>query len=59
MTRKDVAISLGFGLFWAAFMVWWSSDYSPVNIAIFTVMGLILGFAWTWVMKRWGYFRSE
>ena len=53
---KTILISVGFGLFWAAFMVWWSSDFSPVNITIFTVMGLILGFAWTWLMKRFGYF---
>ncbi len=57
MTARERAIALGFAIFWAAFMIWWSADYSPVNIGIFTVMGVVLGFAWMWFMKRLGYFR--
>ena len=57
MTAKQVALANGFGVFWGLFMIWWSKDYTIVNIAIFTVMGLLLGFAWMWVMKRFGYFR--
>ena len=59
MSRMDVVIALGFAVFWSVFMIWWSHDYTIVNIIIFSVMGLILGFAWVWVMKRWGYFRSS
>ena len=54
---KIAIIPVAIGLFWAAFMIWWSADFSPVNIAIFCVMGLVFGFAWTWFMKRMGYFR--
>lgn len=55
MTSKQIAMSVGFGLFWAAFMVWWSSDFSIAHIAILSVMGLLVGFAWTYFMKRFGY----
>jgi hypothetical protein len=57
MTAKQVAAAIGFGVLWTVLMIWWSKDYTAVNIAIFTVMGLILGIAWMWVMKRFGYFR--
>jgi hypothetical protein len=57
MTAKQVAVALGFAVFWTVLMIWWSNDYTTVNIAIFSVMGLILGFAWVWVMKRLGYLR--
>lgn len=53
---KNILIAICIGLFWAAFMVWWSADFSPVNITIFAVMGLVFGFAWTWFMRRAGYF---
>ena len=59
MIRKQVAISVAFAAFWAVFMIWWNNDYSVVNIIIFSVMGLILGFAWMWVMSRLGYFRHQ
>ena len=57
MTRMDIAIALGFAVFWSISMIWWSQDYTIVNIVIFSVMGLLVGFAWVWVMKRWGYFK--
>ena len=57
MTRMDIAIALGFAVFWSIFMIWWSQDYTIVNIVIFSVMGLLVRFAWVWVMKRWGYFK--
>lgn len=57
MTARERAIALGFAIVWAAFMVWWSADYSAANIIIFSVMGVLLGFLWTWFMKRMGYFR--
>ena len=53
----DIAIALGFAVFWSISMIWWSQDYTIVNIVIFSVMGLLVGFAWVWVMKRWGYFK--
>ena len=52
---KIILISVCMAVFWAGFMVWWSADFSPVNIAIFGVMGLVFGFAWTWFMKRCGH----
>ena len=55
MTAKQVAIAVGFAVLWTLLSIWWSNDYTTANIAIFTVMGLILGFAWVWVMKRLGY----
>ena len=55
MTGKQIAVSVSFGLVWAAFMVWWSSDFSIAHIAILSVMGLIVGFAWTYFMKRLGH----
>jgi hypothetical protein len=51
---KSAIIPVALGLFWAAFMIWWSADFSPVNIAILCVMGLVFASAWTWFMKRMG-----
>ncbi|MGD9922620.1 MAG: hypothetical protein AB7O60_09270 [Variibacter sp.] len=59
MNTKEIWISLALAVFWTGFMIWWSADYSAVNIIIFSVMGVIFGFAWTWLMKRLGYFRSD
>ena len=59
MTTKQICISLAFGVFWTAFMIWWSADYAIANIVIFSVMGLILGFAWTWFMKWMGYLTEK
>jgi hypothetical protein len=52
---KTTLISICMAVFWAGSMVWWSADFSPVNIAIFGVLGLAFGFAWTWFMKWMGY----
>ncbi len=54
---KLILISICMAVFWAGFMIWWSADFSAVNIAIFSVMGLVFGFAWTWFMKWMGYFK--
>jgi hypothetical protein len=52
---KTILISICMAVFWSGLMDWWSTDFSPVNIAIFGVMGLAFGFAWTWFMKQAGY----
>lgn len=57
MPAKQVALALGFAVFWTLISIWWSNDYTTANIVIFTVMGLIVGFAWVWVMRRFGYIR--
>ena len=57
MTAKQIAISIGFATFWAFSMIWWSSDRSIPNIVILSVLGIVVGFAWTWLMKRFGYIR--
>ena len=44
ITRKDVAISLAFAVFWSVFMIWWSGDRSLPYIIIMSVMGLAVGF---------------
>lgn len=59
MTTKEICISIALAIFWTAAMIWWSADYSAVNILILGVMGVVFGFAWTWLMKRWGYLRSD
>jgi hypothetical protein len=59
MTTRQICISLTVGIFWAAFVIWWSADYSSANILILSVMGIIFGFAWTWFMKRLGYFPEK
>jgi len=58
MTRMDMVIALGFAAFCSVFMIWWSDDYAPENIITVSVITLIFGFAWAWVVKRWDYFRS-
>ena len=58
MTRMDAVIALGFAAFCSVSMIWWSDDYTLENIITVSVIGLIFGFAWAWVVKRWDYFRS-
>jgi hypothetical protein len=58
MTTGQIGISLAFAVCWTAFMIWWSADYTVPNIVIFSVMGVLLGFLWTWFMKRCGYFAT-
>jgi hypothetical protein len=57
MTTKQTGLSLAFGILWAMFMIWWSADYAVANVVIFAVMGVILGFLWTWFMKHFRYFK--
>ena len=57
MTRIEVAISFAFAAFWAVFMIWSSTERSLANIIILSVMGLAVGFSWTWVMKRFGFMK--
>lgn len=47
--------AIAFGVFWSAFMVWWSGEYHPVNIVILAVCGAIAAALWYWAMGR--YFR--
>ena len=58
MTRMDVVIALGFAAFCSAFLIWWGDDYTPENIMAVSVINLIFGFGWAWLVKRWDYFRS-
>jgi hypothetical protein len=52
---NNTLISIAMAAFWTTFMVWWSADFSAVNIIIFTGTGLAFGFLWTFFMRRWGY----
>ena len=54
----DVGIALSFAAVFSVFMIWWGNDYTLDNIITVSVIGLIFGFAWAWVVKRWDYFRS-
>lgn len=57
MTRKDVAISLAFAAAWSVLTIWWSDDRSLAYIIILSIVGLAVGFGWTWAMKRFGYIK--
>jgi hypothetical protein len=45
-------IALGFALIWSSFMVWWSADYTTVNIVILIAGGILVGYLWVWAMLR-------
>ena len=47
-------------IFWTVGMIWWSGDYSTVNIGIFTLCGALFGVLWffamRWYSRRAGHF---
>ena len=54
MTTRPIVAALLFAVLWTVFMIWWSGDTGPVNIAILSVCGVAVGAAWVWAMKRFG-----
>ena len=54
MAGRHIVTSILFGLIWAAGMIWWSGDYQLANVAILCVIGVGVGFVWTWAMKKFG-----
>ncbi len=42
--------AIGFAVFWSIFMLWWSADYTIVNVVILSVCGLLVGYTWVWTM---------
>lgn len=40
MTTRPTVAALLFAVLWTVFMIWWSGDTGPVNIAILSVCGV-------------------
>lgn len=49
--------SIAFAIFWTAWMVWWSDEFSAVNIGILTACGALGG--WLWFLGMRWYFRRK
>jgi hypothetical protein len=56
MTADDFVISLAFAVVWTVGMIWWFAAYTLKDIAIFWILGEIVGFGWVLIMTRLGYF---
>lgn len=56
-TRRLALGAAVFATIWTLGMFWWSGDYTFVNFAILALCGVVVAVAWTWAMRRFGYFR--
>jgi hypothetical protein len=52
MARLRLA-GISFAVLWTTFMIYWSGDYSIVNILIFTICGAGAGYLWYWLMGKY------
>jgi hypothetical protein len=54
MTARQIVATVFFAVFWTAFMILWTGDYSTRHIVILSVTGVLVAAAWAFVMKRCG-----
>lgn len=54
MTKRQLALTAAFTVFWTTFMVVWSGNYALAHIAIVAVISIFVAGTWAWVMKRFG-----
>jgi hypothetical protein len=56
MTGRDFVFSLAFAAIWTVGMIWWTRAYTFPDIVVFWIFGEVVGFGWTLIMNRLGYF---
>lgn len=61
MTRDQRLLTgaVFFAIFWTAFMVWWSANYTVQNIAIMAAIGALVASFWFFAMKRYAFPRQK